>query len=107
MVARGQGIILDGFGAYPADGRVVGAVGAGGVGGSDLVGGRRRRGVVCRLVIATASSGFVRVRLVAVVGTASASTVAPSFAVLRGRGSRFGRCRGRHGCRVQGRCHVI
>jgi hypothetical protein len=103
MVARRQGIVLDGFGAYPADGRVVvgsGAVGAGGGGGLGGLVGDRGRSIVCRLYIVIAAAfvvGFVT-------GLASASTPAVStpFAVLRWTGASFGRRRGRHGCVQEG-----
>ena len=91
MVTRRQGIILDGLGAYPADGRcgifVFVRIGIGGLGGH--IGGRFRCRLVCRRrgFMAATSGGFVGP---AAVTTASPSAVAPSVTVFRLGGLSFG-----------------
>ena len=112
MVARGEGVVLDGFGAYPADGHrgvlvvVGGGIGACGGGvdvGGGVVGGRMRCGSVCqwrgRGLIAAASRGFGGICSAVAATTASASAIASSVAVLRWASSSFGGRRGRHGVR--------
>ena len=95
MVARRQGIILDGFGADPADGGcgVFVLVGGGGEGLGSLLGSLFRCNFVCRgrgLVIAVTSASFVGVRSVTV-PTASPSAISSFVTVSRWRGSSFGR----------------
>lgn len=101
MVARRQGIILDGFGAYPADGGrgviVLVSIG-GGEGLGNLLRNLFRYSLVCRrreLVIAVVSGGFVSVGPVAG-PTASPAAISPSIAVSRWHCSSFGGRRGRH-----------
>jgi hypothetical protein len=100
MVARGQGIVLDGLGAYPANGRraVLVVVRRGICGGSvdvgrGIVGGQRRCGCVRsgRGLIATALGGSGGVGSAA---TTTATATASSVTVLRWGSSSFG---GRHG----------
>lgn len=94
MVTRRQGIILDGFGAYPADSRRgVFVFVRSGSGLEGFTGGRIRCGFVCRRhgFIAATSDGSVGVGSIAVT-TASPSAVTPSGVVcLSFRGGR-----GRH-----------
>lgn len=110
MVARRQGVILDGFGAYEADGRrgvfvfaFAGGGGGGGVGGGgEGLGGLLGRPFQCHVVgsrrgfvIAVASGGSIGVRSVAV-PTAPPRAVAPPATVSSGLVSGFGGRRGRH-----------